>query len=86
MLEWVCPRCDRAVDPGFDVCPFCGNAEATPPAAPTRRSAWAVLDLGLRWFLGLVLVVAVTGFVVFLLAYFLHADELLHRMLNLFHR
>ncbi len=34
MLEWVCPKCNRAVDPALTVCPFCGYEEGkAPPVA-----------------------------------------------------
>jgi len=35
MLEWVCPKCNRDVDPSLTHCPFCGFEEgkAAAPAA-----------------------------------------------------
>lgn len=35
MLEWVCPNCNRAVDPSFNSCPFCEAAEARAEEAKT---------------------------------------------------
>ena len=46
MLEWVCARCRRSVDPGYDTCPFCGycpTAPAPQPPASARAAAPPVL-------------------------------------------
>jgi len=42
MLEWICPKCRRTVDPGFTTCPFCAEAEAAqaaPATAPASEPA-----------------------------------------------
>lgn len=39
MLEWVCPKCNRDVDPSLTHCPFCGFEEGKAPAAPTSAPA-----------------------------------------------
>lgn len=84
MLEWVCPRCRRAVDPGFSACPFCGYSseaaqrsatEAPQTASPVLRPAragfnWADVERGFRFGLGLVAALAAAYFVLFLIAYF----------------
>jgi hypothetical protein len=90
MLEWVCPKCGRDVDPGLTQCPFCGYQEARPAtqapvagegsAVPTggrrvvrvRRSSWDWSDVerGFRFGLGLVAALAVTYFVLYLIAYY----------------
>lgn len=35
MLEWICPKCGRAVEPQFQSCPFCSR-EAASEAAPAQ--------------------------------------------------
>lgn len=82
MLEWVCPRCDRAVDPGFEVCPFCRDAEATgarsdgakgpaeTQAAPVESPAWDLADRVFRMLMGFVAVAALVYFLAFLWAYY----------------
>ena len=77
MLEWVCPKCERAVDPGFEVCPFCGNREVAvnkkPPARARPRHwgfSWADVERGFRFGLGFVAVLALVYFILFLVAYF----------------
>ena len=86
MLEWVCPKCDREVDPAFQVCPFCGNREASPakqPETPRRARpgfAWADVERGFRFGLGFVAVLALAYFLVFAAAYITGNDELLARL------
>jgi hypothetical protein len=93
MLEWVCPRCNRDVDPGLTRCPFCGYQEAQPavdrtaqtvvaPARPGQRRMrrvrpkkdwrpfWADVDRGFRFGLGFVAALAVTYFILYLIAYY----------------
>lgn len=95
MLEWVCPKCNRDVDPSLTRCPFCGYQEGQPPVAgsseattvapvrpgqPTRRLVrrrkrdwsgfWADVDRGFRFGLGLVAALAVTYFILYLIAYY----------------
>jgi hypothetical protein len=104
MLEWVCPKCSRDVDPGLTRCPFCGYEEARAAAAavaapavnpmaqtvvaparpgqPVRRMVrrarpkkdwsgfWADVDRGFRFGLGFVAALAVTYFILYLIAYY----------------
>ncbi len=92
MLEWVCPKCSRDVDPGLTRCPFCGHEEsqaaAAQPSAATvilpartgqrivRRpktdwsAFWSDVDRGFRFGLGFVAALAVTYFVLYLIAYY----------------
>ncbi len=97
MLEWVCPQCDRAVDPAFDVCPFCGNREvAAAPTLPARArpgvgkgkaggSRWADVERGFRFGLGFVAVLALAYFLLVLVAYFQGNDELFYRLTRWLH-
>ena len=93
VLEWICPKCNRAVDPAFDTCPFCGNREIAPAAkppgragsAPVKRSAargsfWADVERGFRFGLGLTAVLALVYFLLFLVAYVQGNDNLLARL------
>ncbi len=91
MLEWVCPKCGRAVDPGLTQCPFCGYEEVRPakpaaaalsPAAAViggrrvvrvRRASswdWSDVERGFRFGLGFVAALAVTYFILYLIAYY----------------
>lgn len=82
MLEWVCPRCRRAVDPGYDTCPFCGwsaaaqeNANARAPRAGRQPFNWADVERGFRLGLGFLAAVAIGYFLLFVAAYVAdHAD------------
>lgn len=79
MLEWVCPRCDRDVDPGCDVCPFCGASPGEKPRQkPAGRYSEArrVLDRGFRIFLGLGVSLVVAYFLLYLYAYYTGRDAL----------
>lgn len=83
MLEWVCPRCGRDVDPGFTTCPFCHAAEDAPAPPPAPPAAGSVpgravrgasrtasdLERGLRFGLGLVVAVACAYLLLLLVAY-----------------
>jgi len=83
MLEWVCPRCHRSVDPGYDTCPFCDwSPAATAPeeswsrnSVPRARRAgrqpfsWADVERGFRFGLGFLGALAVGYFVLFVAAY-----------------
>ncbi len=90
MLEWVCPKCDHAVDPALDVCPFCGNREVAPapkprgraPArgSPRQSSFWAEVERGFRFGLGFVAVLALVYFLIFVVAYVQGNDDLLGRL------
>ncbi len=84
MLEWVCPQCDRAVDPAFTECPFCHGQARTMPAGKLpkrlRPSPWLDVERGFRFGLGFVAVVALVYFLLFLIAYFTRNDELLYRL------
>jgi hypothetical protein len=95
MLEWICPKCQRAVDPGFITCPFCGHSAAaaekgmpaTAQQAPSdsrgrarRAFAWADVDRGFRFGLGLVAALAVAYFVLFIAAYVADHPEWLDRL------
>ncbi|GEM_PF-3089567 len=77
MLEWICPQCDREVDPAFQVCPFCGGRER--PAMKPRRSrrgiSWEAVDRGFSFGLGFVAVLALTYFLLFLAAYLWHHER-----------
>ncbi len=89
MLEWVCPNCERAVDPAFDVCPFCGNREtpaAPKPQSPRRGFSWADVERGFRFGLGFVAVLALVYFLLFLVAYVWGNDQLLHRLTHWLYR
>ena len=81
MLEWVCPHCDRAVDPGLSTCPFCHSPEAlaSVPSAP-RRSFWADVERGFRFGLGLVSVLALVYFLLIAVAYLWEKNDLLDRL------
>lgn len=79
MLEWVCPKCGRGVDPGLTKCPFCGYQEDTAAPAPAVRPQraklgskawWADVDRGFRFGLGFVAALAVCYFVVYMIAYY----------------
>ncbi len=82
MLEWVCPQCSRDVDPAFQVCPFCGGRE--PAAAKLRRArrgiSWDAVDRGFSFWLGFVAMLALTYFLLFLVAYVWNHDEWLIRL------
>jgi len=83
MLEWVCPRCHRSVDPGYDACPFCHWSPTAAPevSAPRARPPgrqpfnWADVERGFRFGLGFLGALAVGYFVLFVAAYVAdHAD------------
>ncbi len=84
MLEWVCPRCDRDIDPAFQECPFCANRGEAPPQGPpnTPRQgiSWEVVDRRFRFFLGLMAVLALVYFLVVVAAYYWDSDEWLSRL------
>jgi hypothetical protein len=85
MLEWVCPKCNREVDPGYEECPFCKPA---PPVKPTARQlksarwkAWlGDVDRGFRFGLGFVVAVATMYFVLYLVAYYGGHEDWLDRL------
>jgi hypothetical protein len=94
MLEWVCPKCDRAVDPAFQVCPFCGNREVAAPKPPgaarqrttaSRRSWWADMDRGFRFGLSFVAVLVLVYLLVLLAAYIGGNNELIGRLTRWLH-
>ena len=88
MLEWICPRCRRSVDPGYDICPFCrwsptAAPENSAPGGPAPRArqpgrrpfSWADVERGFRFGLGFLAALAVGYFVLFVAAYVAdHAD------------
>ena len=82
MLEWVCPRCDRAVDPALTVCPFCGNPEADAPSTAARRTenSWSKGERIFRVALGVVVVLALIYFLVIGVAYIWGPEELFYRL------
>jgi hypothetical protein len=84
MLEWVCPRCDRDIDPAFQECPFCANrGEAAPqgPAKTPRQEIFSeAADRRLRFFLGLAAVLALAYFLAVVAAYYWGSDEWLSRL------
>jgi hypothetical protein len=94
MLEWICPRCDRAVDPAFLECPFCKKpgAAAGPAgeASPShgietagRNMVLALADWISRILMGFVAVAALIYFLVFVWAYYSGNDALLARLTRL---
>ncbi len=83
MLGWICPQCNREVDPALEACPFCGNREvaaAPRPRRARRRFSWADVDRGFRFGLGFVTVLALVYLLLVLVAYFWRHDELLVRL------
>jgi len=92
MLEWICPKCQRAVDPGFPDCPFCGYSSAAAenarpsgaqPAAMRRGRqpfAWTDVERGFRFGLGFVASLAVAYFVLFIAAYAWDHPEWIERL------
>ena len=47
MLEWVCPSCDRLVDPGLAACPYCSDRQTDLPpvlTGPPRFLSWRMAD------------------------------------------
>ena len=87
MLEWVCPKCRRSVDPGFEECPFCREAEATAASAPgpsvggrpvhrvRKLFDWSDVERGFRFGLGFVAAVLCAYFILFLIAFSLEDQE-----------
>jgi len=67
------------VDPGLEVCPFCGGKgmAAAKPARVRRGFNWDDVDRGLRFGLGFVAVLALVYFLLFLVAYVWNYEELL---------
>ena len=93
MLEWVCPRCHRSVDPGYDICPFCDwSPAAAPEVSPPLSSAprvrrpgrqpfnWADVERGFRFGLGFLAALAVGYFVLFVAAYVADHPEWIERL------
>ena len=82
MLEWVCPKCERAVDPAFEACPFCDNRETVvqKQREVRRTSRWADVERGFRFALGFVAVVALVYFLLVAVAYVWSHDALLNRL------
>jgi len=86
MLEWVCPSCDRAVDPSLKVCPFCGNPEARAAAKPpTPPRFWADVERGFRFGLGFVSVLALVYFLLLVAAYVRENDTWVDRLARWIH-
>ena len=97
MLEWVCQKCGRAVDPAFTACPFCQEhllgsrlappEKVAPSAARLRRRVrepfrWSDVERGFRFGLGFVAALACAYFVLFLIAYALGHEEWLERLVR----
>ena len=94
MLEWVCPRCHRSVDPGYDTCPFCDWSPAataledsrSPGSVPRARRAgrqsfsWADVERGFRFGLGFLAALAVGYFVLFVAAYVADHPDWIERL------
>ena len=82
MLEWVCPKCEREVDPAFETCPFCGNRETVVQESREvrRGSFWMGVERGFRFGLGFVAVLALVYFLLVGVAYVWSHDELLNRL------
>ena len=82
MLEWVCPKCDRDVDPAFTSCPFCGNAEATPVTPPLTGVAKkkAMAEQAFRFLLGTMAVLTLVYFLAWGLAFSLGREDWVHTL------
>ncbi len=86
MLEWVCPSCDRAVDPALKVCPFCAHQETRASSKQrTQPSFWSDVERGFRVGLGFVSVLALVYFLLFILAYLQDNDLWLARLARWIH-
>jgi hypothetical protein len=92
MLEWVCPRCHRSVDPGYVACPFCEWSPGAATQEDTESSAararqrgrrpfiWADVERGFRFGLGFLAALAVGWFVLFVAAYVADNPEWIERL------
>jgi hypothetical protein len=94
MLEWICPRCDRGVDPAFLECPFCKEAGAAAgPASEAssphgietagRNTVVALADRISTILMGFIAAAALIYFLVFVWAYYSGNDALLARLTRL---
>jgi hypothetical protein len=87
MLEWLCPRCERAVHPALQRCPWCEEADAARaegraerPVSVRRQAFWADFNRGVNFALGFVAVLALVYFLLFLIAYYGGYPEWVERM------
>jgi len=83
MLEWVCPQCDRLVDPALQTCPHCAEKapEAEQPqASAASRSRWLLVDRVSRVLIWVAGFATLAYFWLFLWAYHTGRDELLFRL------
>ena len=83
MLEWVCPSCDRLVDPGLDACPFCARRQpGSPPVltGPVRHVSWLMADRILRITLGAIAVLSLVYFLAVAWAVYTENDLLIDRL------
>ena len=83
MLEWVCPSCDRLVDPGLDACPFCARRQPDSPpvlAGPSRYFSWQMADRVFRIALGTVAVLSLVYFLAVVWAVSRNDDLLIDRL------
>ena len=83
MLEWVCPPCERLVDPALDACPFCAHRQPESPpvlTGPARYFSWSMADRVFRIILGTVAVLALMYFFIVVWAVYAEDDLLLDRL------
>ena len=83
MLEWVCPSCDRLVDPALDSCPFCASQAQESPSistGPVQSDAWRIADRLLRIALGTITIVTLIYFLIVVWAVYREDDLLLDRL------
>ena len=83
MLEWVCPSCDRLVDPGLDSCPFCARRQpGSPPVltGPARHVSWLMADPIFRIVMGMAAILALVYFLAVVWAVYTENDLLIDRL------
>jgi len=83
MLEWVCPSCDRLVDPGLDACPFCARRQpGSPPVltGPARDVSWLIADPIFRIVMGMAAILALVYFLAVVWAVYREDDLLIDRL------
>ena len=83
MLEWVCPSCDRLVDPGLDACPFCARRQPESPrvlTGPARKISWPMADRILRIVMGMAAILALVYFLAVVWTVYREDDLLIDRL------
>ena len=83
MLEWVCPACDRIVDPALDSCPFCASQPGkflAVPTGPVQSDAWRTADQLFRIALGTITMLTLIYFLIVVWAVYREDDLLLDRL------